>query len=99
MPTRPRGLFRPLLRLGLVGAGAVGCLVAVTLLVPPRYVPTRLDKVAWRARVLSRKVTGGVAELSLEELVFMRRVKGGFGLESYANDELGLQGAVGNAFI
>jgi alcohol dehydrogenase (cytochrome c) len=55
------------------------------------------EKIWWRARVLGRKATGGIPDLSWSELWQMMRHRSGFGLERLA-DGVSAEGSVKNAY-
>jgi alcohol dehydrogenase (cytochrome c) len=55
-------------------------------------------QVAWRAQLFAKKAEGQVPDLSWHELWFMTHVRGGFGLEEFANLGFSLEGAVQSPF-
>jgi len=57
------------------------------------------EMVSWRARLFVLKAEGDVPDLSWRELWFMTHIHGGFGLEGFVNQGIGLEGAVANPYL
>ena len=54
--------------------------------------------ISWRAKLFAEKAEGHVPGLSWRELWFMTHVRGGFGLEGFANEGYSLEGSVLSPF-
>lgn len=86
---------------GLIGVASIA---AICIVVALAFAPLLLPKgwtgkqVAWRARLFTKKAEGQVPGLSWHELWFMTHVRGGFGLEEFADLGFSLDGAVQSPF-
>ncbi len=55
--------------------------------------------VSWRVHLFALKAEGKVPDLSWRELLFMARIRGGFGLQNLMDQGLSLEGAVTNQYV
>ena len=58
-----------------------------------------LQKMSWRVKLFALKVTGGVPELSWNELLQMTRQQGGFALEGITGYGFSLEGSLHNPYV
>jgi alcohol dehydrogenase (cytochrome c) len=56
-------------------------------------------KLSWRVKLFAHKITGDVPDLSWNELLYMIRREGGFGLEGIASYGLSVDGSLNNPFV
>lgn len=88
----------------VIAAAAAGAMVVATyhvksLLGQESTTEDAWEKVSWRAKIFTQKLTGGLPDFSWNELLQMTRQAGGFGLGGISMHGMSLEGAVHNRYV